>query len=124
MKFNFIGIDHIQLAAPKGCEKEAREFWSGKMGLSEIAKPESLQGRGGCWFEFGQQQIHVGVEADFLPAKKAHPAFVVEHLEEFRTHLEQKGIETKEDAPIDGRSRFFCNDPFGNRVEFLEYQNK
>lgn len=124
MIFNFIGIDHVQLAAPKGCEEAAREFWVGKLGLKEIQKPESLQGRGGCWFIYGNHQIHIGVEADFQPAKKAHPAFVVENLAVFQTHLEHQGIKTKEDEPIDGRSRFFVSDPFGNRVEFLEYKNE
>jgi catechol 2,3-dioxygenase-like lactoylglutathione lyase family enzyme len=124
MVFQYVGIDHIQLAAPNGCEVIAREFWGGKIGLTEIEKPESLQGRGGCWFEFGHQQLHIGVEADFQPAKKAHPAFLVKNLEAFQKHLEQNGIKTKEDAPIDGRNRFFISDPFGNRVEFLEYQVK
>lgn len=122
MKFEYIGIDHIQLAAPIGCEEKARGFWGGIIGLEEIQKPESLQGRGGCWFKFGSQQIHIGVEEDFLPAKKAHPAFVIGNLEIFRLHLEENDIKTKEDAPIDGRARFFVSDPFGNRVEFLEYK--
>jgi catechol 2,3-dioxygenase-like lactoylglutathione lyase family enzyme len=122
MKFDFIGIDHIQLAAPKNCEADAREFWGQKMGLEELQKPANLQGRGGCWFAFGTQQIHIGVEENFSPAKKAHPAFVVKNLEAFRIHLEQQEIQTKEDAPIDGRNRFFIHDPFGNRVEFLEYK--
>lgn len=117
-----MGIDHIQLAAPKGCEEEARKFWGEIVGLTEVQKPESLQGRGGCWFQYGNQQIHIGVEEDFLPAKKAHPAFVIGNIEDFRLHLEGNGIKTKEDAPIDGRARFFVNDPFGNRVEFLEYK--
>ncbi|MFD2445603.1 VOC family protein [Bacillus sp. CGMCC 1.16607] len=122
MNFQFIGIDHIQLAAPNGCETEAREFWGNKMGLHEIPKPESLQGRGGCWFKIGNQQLHIGVEEDFQPAKKAHPAFIIRHLETFKAHLEEQGVKTKDDAPIDGRSRFFVSDPFGNRVEFLEYK--
>ncbi|CAG9606326.1 VOC family protein [Pseudoneobacillus rhizosphaerae] len=124
MVFQYVGIDHIQLAAPNGCEVMARKFWGEKIGLTEIEKPESLQGRGGCWFEFGHQQLHIGVEADFQPAKKAHPAFLVKNLEAFQKHLEQNDIKTKEDAPIDGRTRFFISDPFGNRVEFLEYQVK
>jgi catechol 2,3-dioxygenase-like lactoylglutathione lyase family enzyme len=122
MNFQFIGIDHIQLAAPKDCESDAREFWGKKIGLEEVEKPENLKSRGGCWFKFGNQQIHIGVEEDFLPAKKAHPAFVIRNLAAFKEHLEKKGITTKEDAPIDGRSRFFVSDPFGNRVEFLEYK--
>jgi catechol 2,3-dioxygenase-like lactoylglutathione lyase family enzyme len=124
MVFQYVGIDHIQLAAPNGCEVMAREFWGEKIGLTEIEKPESLQGIGGCWFEFGHQQLHIGVEADFQPAKKAHPAFLVKNLEAFQKHLEKNDIKTKEDAPIDGRTRFFISDPFGNRVEFLEYQVK
>ncbi|MHC0035607.1 VOC family protein [Pseudoneobacillus sp. C159] len=122
MDFQFIGIDHVQLAAPKGCEEAAREFWGEKLGLKEIPKPESLQGRGGCWFEIGNQQLHIGVEADFQPAKKAHPAFIIENLETFGNHLENRGVTIKHDAPIDGRNRFFVSDPFGNRVEFLEYK--
>jgi hypothetical protein len=124
MVFQYVGIDHIQLAAPKGCEVVVRDFWGAKIGLTEIEKPESLQGRGGCWFEFGNQQLHIGVEEDFQPAKKAHPAFVVKNLEAFQMHVEKNGIQTKEDAPIDGRNRFFISDPFGNRVEFLEYHVK
>jgi catechol 2,3-dioxygenase-like lactoylglutathione lyase family enzyme len=124
MVFHFVGIDHVQLAAPNGCEEVAREFWGEKIGLSEIQKPESLQGRGGCWFEIGNQQLHIGVEIDFQPAKKAHPAFLVKDLGAFQRHLENNAIATKEDAPIDGRKRFFISDPFGNRVEFLEYQTE
>lgn len=124
MVFQYVGIDHIQLAAPKGCEEVARDFWGCKIGLTEIEKPVSLQGRGGCWFEFGNQQLHIGVEADFQPAKKAHPAFLIKNLDAFQMHLHENGIVTKEDAPIDGRTRFFISDPFGNRVEFLEYKVK
>jgi catechol 2,3-dioxygenase-like lactoylglutathione lyase family enzyme len=121
MSVAFKGIDHIQLAAPENCEHEARRFYVEMIGLKEIPKPENLRGRGGCWFQFGPQEIHVGVQKDFVPATKAHPGLLVEGLEEFRNSLVMKGIQIKEDAPINGRSRFFVSDPFGNRIEFLEY---
>jgi catechol 2,3-dioxygenase-like lactoylglutathione lyase family enzyme len=121
MSVAFKGIDHIQLAAPENCEHEARRFYVEIIGLKEIPKPENLRGRGGCWFQFGPQEIHVGVQKDFVPATKAHPGLLVEGLEEFRNSLAMKGIQIKEDAPINGRSRFFVSDPFGNRIEFLEY---
>jgi catechol 2,3-dioxygenase-like lactoylglutathione lyase family enzyme len=123
MNFSFIGIDHVQLAAPKGCEEQAREFFGNKLGLQEIPKPSNLQGRGGCWFVCGKQEIHIGVQEDFVPAKKAHPAFYVKNLNEFRSHLQQAGVPIKEEPPIEGRTRFFVDDPFGNRIEFLEYRS-
>ena len=121
MSFVFKGIDHIQLAGPNGCEEEARKFYHETLGLDEIAKPENLQGRGGCWFQFGSQEIHVGVQIDFVPATKAHPGLLVSNLEELRKRLIEKGVEVKDDAPIKGRNRFFVSDPFGNRIEFLEF---
>ncbi|MFE8695571.1 VOC family protein [Cytobacillus sp. FJAT-53684] len=121
MNFAFKGIDHIQLAAPKGCEEQARAFFGGILGLKEIPKPENLQKRGGCWFVCGNQEIHIGVQEDFLPAKKAHPGFVVENLSVLRESLEKHEIRIKEEPPIEGRSRFFVDDPFGNRIEFLEF---
>ncbi|KSU62610.1 glyoxalase [[Bacillus] enclensis] len=121
MTVTFKGIDHIQLAAPEDCEKEARRFYGEMIGLKEIPKPENLQGRGGCWFQFGSQEVHIGVQQAFVPATKAHPGLLVEGLEEFRSSLIEKGIEIKEDTPINGRCRFFVSDPFGNRIEFLEY---
>ncbi|WP_028399374.1 VOC family protein [Ectobacillus panaciterrae] len=122
MSFTFTGIDHVQLAAPKGCEEQAREFFGNKLGLPEIPKPANLQGRGGCWFVCGKQEIHIGVQENFVPAKKAHPAFCVENINEFRAHLEQAGVSIKEEPAIEGRTRFFVDDPFGNRIEFLEYE--
>ncbi|WP_204166829.1 VOC family protein [Bacillus sp. CGMCC 1.16541] len=116
------GIDHIQLTGPKGCEEEARTFYVDKLGLTEIPKPESLRKNGGVWFQCGNQEVHIGVEEGFTPQKKAHPAFVVKHLRTFRQHLRDVGIATKEDTPIAGRERFFVQDPFGNRIEFLEYE--
>lgn len=121
MGFNIISIDHIQVAAPPNHEESARTFYGETLGLEEVEKPTSLQRRGGCWFQIGAQQLHVGTQEDFTPSKKAHPAFVVKDLTELRNNLQRKGIEIKPDTPIDGRERFFVKDPFGNRIEFLEY---
>jgi catechol 2,3-dioxygenase-like lactoylglutathione lyase family enzyme len=121
MGYLFTGIDHVQLAAPKGMDEEIRAFFTGKLGFEEIPKPENLRARGGCWFRCGTQELHIGVQEDFQPAKKAHPAFCVENLQQFRLHLEGQGVTIKEEVPINGRERFFVDDPFGNRIEFLEY---
>lgn len=122
MSYHFIGLDHIQLAAPPGCETEARRFFGEILGLPEVPKPESLQGRGGVWFQCGSQQIHIGVQADFLPAKKAHPAFVVNYLDNLKQRLLEQGIQVNDDSLLEGINRFFVTDPFGNRLEFLEKQ--
>jgi catechol 2,3-dioxygenase-like lactoylglutathione lyase family enzyme len=121
MGITFKGIDHIQLAAPKGTEEQAREFYGKLLGLEEIPKPGSLQKRGGCWFLCGSQEVHIGIQEDFLPARKAHPGFVVEDLAGLRSRLEEAGAVIREEPPIDGRNRFFTEDPFGNRIEFLEF---
>ncbi|MCM2533137.1 VOC family protein [Neobacillus pocheonensis] len=121
MPFAFRKIDHIQLAAPKGFEEAAREFFSGILGLTEVDKPEELKKRGGVWFEFGTFQLHIGVEEPFSPAKKAHPAFVVENIEELKLHLKGKNVVFKEDDNLPGANRIFLEDPFGNRLELLEW---
>jgi catechol 2,3-dioxygenase-like lactoylglutathione lyase family enzyme len=121
MSVAFKGIDHVQLAAPENCEKEARKFYGEIIGLNEIPKPENLKGRGGCWFQIGSQELHIGVQPDFTPATKAHPGLLVEDLDNLRHCLIERGIQVKEDTPINGRTRFFVSDPFGNRIEFLEY---
>jgi catechol 2,3-dioxygenase-like lactoylglutathione lyase family enzyme len=113
-------IDHIQLAAPKSCEVAAREFYGSILGLVEIEKPESLRGRGGCWFQCGDQQVHIGVEAGFQPAKKAHPAFAVRSLDRLRESLRTHNIKITEDDSLPDVRRFFAEDPWGNRLEFLE----
>jgi len=113
-------IDHIQLAAPKGCEPAARKFYGSILGLREIEKPAPLGGRGGCWFQCGDQQIHIGVETDFRPAKKAHPAFAVNNLAKLREFLIAHGVQTVDDNSLPGTRRFFAEDPWGNRLEFLE----
>jgi catechol 2,3-dioxygenase-like lactoylglutathione lyase family enzyme len=114
------GIDHVQVAAPAGCENAARAFYGDLLGLEELGKPESLRGRGGCWFRAGDQQLHVGVEASFSPALKAHPGFVAADLDGLRARLNGAGIETLADDSIPGSRRFFAADPFGNRLEFRQ----
>jgi catechol 2,3-dioxygenase-like lactoylglutathione lyase family enzyme len=121
MAFKFSGIDHVQLAAPEGCESAARKFFGELLGWSEIPKPENLRKRGGVWFQCGTHQVHIGVQKDFVPAKKAHPAFHVENLDELRQHLVQKDVQVIDDEPLEGAKRFYLNDPFGNRLEFLEW---
>jgi catechol 2,3-dioxygenase-like lactoylglutathione lyase family enzyme len=113
-------IDHIQLAAPTGCEPAAREFYGSILGLREIEKPASLRSRGGCWFQCGDQQIHIGVEADFRSAKKAHLAFAVSDLDKVRESLIAHAVQTTDDSSLPGTRRFFAEDPWGNRLEFLE----
>lgn len=120
MEFSILHIDHVQVAAPAGKEKEAVNFYSGILGMQEIEKPDALKERGGAWFGFGGQQLHVGVEEPFSPAKKAHPAFRVAGYEELKKHLSQNEVEWKEDSSIPGVERFFIFDPFGNRLEFLK----
>lgn len=97
MKNYVQGIDHVQVAAPVGCEEEAREFYGNKIGMEEIPKPEELKKRGGCWFKCGNQEIHIGVEQNFNPAKKAHPAFYVLKINEFKQRLIKQGIEVIDD---------------------------
>ncbi|MFP5113216.1 VOC family protein [Bacillaceae bacterium C204] len=121
MAFAIKKIDHIQLAAPKDCEVAAREFFSDILGLVEVEKPVELKKRGGVWFEFGTFQLHIGVEEPFSPAKKAHPAFVVENIEELKGHLLAKGVTFTEDDLLPGASRIHIHDPFGNRLELLEW---
>ncbi|AOV06427.1 VOC family protein [Sporosarcina ureilytica] len=116
------GIDHIQIASPPDSEDAARKFYGELLGMEEIPKPENLQGRGGCWFICGSQEVHVGIQQDFVAAKKAHPGFTVNALEELKLRLQEAGNAIHEEPPIDGRSRFFTNDPFGNRIEFLEFE--
>ncbi len=114
------GIDHIQLAMPEGLEPAARAFFGGVLGMAEIPKPESLQGRGGCWFACGAQELHVGVEPGFRPAKKAHPAFLVLDLAQLQKRLEGAGVTVTTQPAIPGARRIFVADPFGNRIELIE----
>lgn len=127
MTFECTGIDHIQLAAPPGCEDEARAFFTGVLGWREIPKPTLLQQRGGVWFQCGAHQVHIGVQQEgFAPATKAHPAFRVLRLEELRRKLRERGIPIIDDEARseEGAERFYTNDPFGNRLEFIEWRNE
>jgi catechol 2,3-dioxygenase-like lactoylglutathione lyase family enzyme len=114
------GIDHVQVAAPAGCEVEARAFYGELLGLEELPKPEALAARGGCWFSTGAQELHVGVEEPFSPARKAHPSFVVTDLDSLAARLAAVGIEVAYDDQIPGTRRFQTADPFGNRLEFRQ----
>jgi catechol 2,3-dioxygenase-like lactoylglutathione lyase family enzyme len=118
-----LSIDHVQLAMPKGSEDRARSFYRDVLGMKEAPKPEELAKRGGCWFASGEAQVHLGVEEDFRPAKKAHPALVVAGLDEILVKCEASGLATKPDIQIDGRRRVHVFDPFGNRLELIEAKN-
>lgn len=118
--FRIHGIDHVQLAMPAGQEALARAFYSGILGLSEVPKPANLVSRGGVWFEGGTLRVHLGVEDNFHPAKKAHPAFLIQNLPALTQHLERAGIPIVADEPLPGYNRIYVSDPFGNRLELLE----
>ncbi len=113
-------IDHVQLAIPVGGEELAREFYGKLLGLTEVNKPENLQGRGGVWFANGNVKIHLGVDKEFVPAKKAHPAFHVKNLRTLKNIIEKSQYIIVDDEPLPGYDRFYVSDPFGNRIEFLE----
>jgi catechol 2,3-dioxygenase-like lactoylglutathione lyase family enzyme len=113
-------LNHLQIAAPAGCEPAAREFYGEILGMVELEKPEPLRSRGGCWFQCGEHQLHIGVEEDFRPAKKAHPAFVVENLDALRKKLVERKCVVIDDENLPGISRFYSEDPWGNRLEFLD----
>jgi catechol 2,3-dioxygenase-like lactoylglutathione lyase family enzyme len=113
-------IDHVQLAMPPGEEQKATKFYQGLLGLREVAKPPNLAKRGGCWFETGAVKVHLGVEPDFRPAKKAHVALLVEGLAELYEKLAHAGVAVRRDEPLEGYDRFYADDLFGNRLEFLE----
>jgi catechol 2,3-dioxygenase-like lactoylglutathione lyase family enzyme len=119
-EFQVNGLDHVQLAMPAGEEQRARDFYSGILGLTEVPKPPNLAKRGGTWFEGGTLRVHIGVEADFRPAKKAHPAFLVRNLAAAARHLERFGVTIITDEPLEGYHRIYVHDPFGNRIELLE----
>src|SRR5215470_5859836 len=115
-----VSIDHIQLAMPRGEEDKAREFYAGLLGLHEVAKPRALAARGGVWFERDGVKVHLGVEAEFRAALKAHPAFLVEDLGGLVQRLRTAGVEVMDDGLMPGYERVYVSDPFGNRLELME----
>ncbi|MEV7418060.1 glyoxalase [Streptomyces sp. NPDC089919] len=115
-----VAVDHVQLAAPPGSEDLLRTYYTGVLGMVEIPKPPVLAARGGCWFAAGPVQLHLGVEADFRPARKAHPGLRVSGIEAYAGQLEERGAKVVWDDDLPGHKRFYSEDPVGNRLEFLE----
>ena len=116
-----LSIDHVQIAMPAGEEDQARSFYIKQLGFAEIPKPPDLAKRGGAWFQYGNVQLHLGVEADFRPARKAHPAFLVDDLDTLIANVQRAGYETDtSQPPMDGYKRAHVFDPFGNRIELME----
>lgn len=115
-----LGYDHVQVAMPRGAEEQARAFYGATLGLTEIPKPEALAGRGGVWFRCGDRELHLGVEDDFHPQRKGHPAFRVRDLAALRARLAAAGAAIAEGVPLPGRIRCETHDPFGNRLEFQQ----
>lgn len=113
-------IDHVQLAMPRGQERLAIDFYYGLLGIPHVPKPPVMAARGGCWFINGDVQIHLGVEDDFRPAKKAHPALLVHGLRELVEHLNRHHVASRWDTELAGYLRVFIEDPFGNRIELME----
>lgn len=113
-------IHHVQLAMPRGGEDRGRTFYAELLGLTEIPKPGSLAERHGLWFRIGALELHLGVEDDFRPAKKAHPGLLVDDLKSLVARLEAAGHATTPDNRLEGYDRAYVHDPFGNRIELLE----
>ncbi|MDX2544400.1 VOC family protein [Streptomyces sp. WI04-05B] len=113
-------VDHVQLAAPPGTEDALRAYYVGVLGMTEIPKPPALAARGGCWFQAGRVQLHLGIETDFRPTRKAHPGLRVTGIEAYAERLVAGGASAAWDDELPGRRRFFSYDPVGNRLEFLE----
>jgi catechol 2,3-dioxygenase-like lactoylglutathione lyase family enzyme len=114
-----VGLDHIQLAIPQGGEAKARAFYGDLLGMRERVKPPGLAGRGGAWFNAGSVELHLGVEPEFRPARKAHPALVVSSIEALARVLTEAGHPVQWDTTIPDKPRFHTHDPFGNRLEFI-----
>ena len=119
MNVPFRAVDHVQLAMPRGQEAAARAFYVEALGMTELPKPPELASRGGCWFASGDVQLHLGVEDDFRPARKAHPGLRCTDLDALLARLRNCGSAIREDSAVPGTRRAFVDDPFGNRIELI-----
>jgi catechol 2,3-dioxygenase-like lactoylglutathione lyase family enzyme len=117
--FEIIDLDHVQLAMPPGREADAEAFYAGLLGFTRVPKPEPLASRGGCWFTSGRATVHLGVEADFRPAHKAHPALIVRDLPALEAALAAAEIEVRPNADQPPGAGSYVDDPFGNRIELI-----
>lgn len=115
-------LDHVQIAIPVGSEARAREFYSGVLGFTENAKPAAMAERKSIWLVAGPVNLHLGIEPDFHPARRAHPAFVVDTLDDIVESCRRQNLTTKPDTSFNGFRRVHVFDPFGNRVELMERQ--
>lgn len=122
MEFHYEKLDHVQLAAPANSEETARQFYRDLLGFKEIEKPYPLRKNGGVWFRCGNVELHIGIEDPFSPAKKAHPAIRVKHLSAMKLYLDEQGYFYTVDKNLPNAERFYLSDPFGNRIEFLEWR--
>lgn len=121
IKMKILSIDHVQIAMPAGEENRARAFYANVLGFTEIPKPDELAKRGEAWFQSEGAQLHLGVEQDFRPARKAHPAFLVDELDVLIKKAQSAGYETDtSQPPLDGYKRAHVFDPFGNRIELMQ----
>jgi catechol 2,3-dioxygenase-like lactoylglutathione lyase family enzyme len=112
-------LHHVHLTLPVGGEPEARRFYGELLGLPEVPKPPELEGRGGVWFQLGDAQLHLGIE-EMGPASRRHVALLTDNLQGLRRRLQAAGVESEEAISLEGMERFYCRDPFGNRLEIVE----
>ncbi|MBY8975406.1 VOC family protein [Rhodobacteraceae bacterium NNCM2] len=119
-----VALHHVQLAMPVGGEARVAAFYGDVLGFRPVLKPDHLAARGGCWFEAGPVRLHLGVEADFRPARKAHPALLVDDLAALKARLEAAGLIVTTDQPLTGFDRCYTEDPFGNRIELMQKKSE
>jgi catechol 2,3-dioxygenase-like lactoylglutathione lyase family enzyme len=115
-----MSLHHVQVSGPVGCEDQLRAFYVGVLGMTELPKPEALRARGGAWFRAGAAELHVGIEAEFAPARKAHPGLAVADVEALAATVAQAGAPVTWDENSPGLRRFHTTDPVGNRLEFQQ----